>query len=380
MIATAVLVNGRPLSVVQARGIRRLVLDTLSGDTEPGDGKHEAARAIVANRSTALVDIADRSTVDRLMGALRRQLAPELDLTSRGRRYEDSTEAANVIGRDRGLVAPSTERRRVSAVRTVLNRAVRDELLTSNPLPTGREIRRTRHVAQVREVELDTVFELAEVRAIYDWVRRQPSPTRRYAAVYLLVGLAGPRPPSEIARLTIDDLTIPEEGWGEARVGGGTPAPGRRWTGTDRPHHDQQLKNAVTGITKRDVPLAPEVVMALRLHIEEFRPELVGDNRVFVSARGTPPSDDVLNDILRRACTALFAEDSPHRSATLYDLRHTAATTMLRSGMAVDVIARIMGHDPTVLLRIYAKVLRGDAARTRELMDAELARAERAAY
>jgi integrase len=40
-----------------------------------------------------------------------------------------------------------------------------------------------------------------------------------------------------------------------------------------------------------------------------------------------------------------------------HDLRHTAATAMLRAGVPVDVAAKRLGHTPTMLLTTYAHVL-----------------------
>ncbi len=51
----------------------------------------------------------------------------------------------------------------------------------------------------------------------------------------------------------------------------------------------------------------------------------------------------------------------PH--ARLHDLRHLHATTLLRAGVPVHVVAARLGHaDPAVTLRVYAHVLREHAA------------------
>lgn len=40
----------------------------------------------------------------------------------------------------------------------------------------------------------------------------------------------------------------------------------------------------------------------------------------------------------------------------LHDAPHTAATILLDSGAAVSAVAKWLGHDPAVLLRIYGHV------------------------
>jgi integrase len=40
----------------------------------------------------------------------------------------------------------------------------------------------------------------------------------------------------------------------------------------------------------------------------------------------------------------------------LHDARHTAASILLDSGAAVSAVAKWLGHDPAVLLRVYGHV------------------------
>ena len=51
----------------------------------------------------------------------------------------------------------------------------------------------------------------------------------------------------------------------------------------------------------------------------------------------------------------------PH--ARLHSLRHVHATTLLLAGVPVHVVAARLGHaDPAITLRVYAHVLREQAA------------------
>jgi integrase len=59
----------------------------------------------------------------------------------------------------------------------------------------------------------------------------------------------------------------------------------------------------------------------------------------------------------------LPAESTPLPRARLHDLRHLHATTLLLAGVPVHVVAARLGHaDPAVTLRVYAHVLREQAA------------------
>jgi integrase len=54
---------------------------------------------------------------------------------------------------------------------------------------------------------------------------------------------------------------------------------------------------------------------------------------------------------------------APLPAARLHDLRHVHATTLLLAGVPVHVVANRLGHaDPSTTLRVYAHVLREQAA------------------
>jgi integrase len=55
-------------------------------------------------------------------------------------------------------------------------------------------------------------------------------------------------------------------------------------------------------------------------------------------------------------------------AAPLHDLRHVHATTLLLAGVPVHLVAARLGHaDAAITLRIYAHVLRLDAADVGEI-------------
>ena len=64
-----------------------------------------------------------------------------------------------------------------------------------------------------------------------------------------------------------------------------------------------------------------------------------------------------------RALVAKIVERAGLPHARLHDLRHLHATTLLLAGVPVHVVAARLGHaDPAITLRVYAHVLREQAA------------------
>jgi integrase len=60
--------------------------------------------------------------------------------------------------------------------------------------------------------------------------------------------------------------------------------------------------------------------------------------------------------------------DEPLPAMRLHDLRHVHATTLLLAGVPVHVVANQLGHaDPSITLRVYAHVLREQAAGVAEV-------------
>jgi integrase len=97
---------------------------------------------------------------------------------------------------------------------------------------------------------------------------------------------------------------------------------------------------------ERVVPLSPRVVSALRTwraDQSKLRLELgdrwLGGNYVFTSIKNEPYHPDSFNDRLKFLCEkAELPQISPH------ELRHTYATRALESGMAVEVLSKLLGH------------------------------------
>jgi len=110
----------------------------------------------------------------------------------------------------------------------------------------------------------------------------------------------------------------------------------------------------------RPVPIPPELVAILRWHIGEFG--VAPDGRLFRQQNGNVVSSSTYTQVWQAARKLAFA---PHQVASPlaghpYDLRHTAVSLWLNSGVPAPTVAPRAGNSVDVLLRVYANCIDGD--------------------
>jgi integrase len=267
---------------------------------------------------------------------------------------------------DGGAVVPAVARRRRGTLGAVLRAAVRRELLATNPMD------RVEWRAPIGSMAIDvaTVPAPVDIRAIVDHVAALRSAGARYAALFAVIGIAGMRP-SEAIGLRVQDVELPPRGWGIAALRGAVTSPGTRYTGDGIVTESKGLKHRATDAT-REVPLSPELVRVLRDHLSRFEEV---DGRVFSNDGGRPPTATNYGPVWLRARAQLWPEGHPLASATVYDLRHAAATMMLRAAVPPAEVARRLGHSVDVLMRVYAGVFDDERDRSNQLIDRAMKRA-----
>jgi integrase len=200
---------------------------------------------------------------------------------------------------------------------------------------------------------------------------------RHLAAFYGCLYYAATRP-SEAANLRITDCTLPDSGWGELLLTGSSPRVSSRWTDDGKPYEERALKRRARNTT-RDVPIPPELVTLLRLHLKEHKPGLGG--RVFSAAEGSVLMSkeyaalwkDIRTLALSDTQAATPLADVP------YSLRHAGVSLWLASGVDPVEVARRAGHSVAVLYRFYAKVLDGKREQANQKIDQALRDAAEAA-
>ncbi|MFT7600101.1 MAG: integrase [Acidimicrobiales bacterium] len=218
-------------------------------------------------------------------------------------------------------------------------------------------------------VDITTVPSFSDIKGIVDFTLEGTTAAARYGTLFACVGFAGLRP-SEVMGLRVGDLTMRESDWGVAVLRGATTAPGERFSDGPGVHEDKELKQRAVGAV-RPVPLPPVLVAYLRSHLVRFPP--VG-GRVFTASTGNPLSGTSYTQAWKRARANQWPDDPTFAKVTLYDLRHSAATLMLRSGVVPAEVARRLGHSVDVLMRTYAGVLDDELDRSNALIQAELER------
>ena len=269
--------------------------------------------------------------------------------------------------RDGKTVVAAVARRRKNTLGSVLSAAQRRGHLRDNPMLRVE----WRSPAKDTAVDVSTVASYSDVLTVADHVAGQNGPGARYGALFALIGIAGTRP-SEALGLRRADLLLPASGWGTATLRGATPSPGARYTQTGERFERKALKQRAKD-TVRHVPLAPELVRRLAEHRDRF----AGDELMFPTASGSQATSSNYSPVWNRARQALWPSPHPLAESSVYNLRHAAATTMLRAGVSPAETAKRLGHSVDILLRVYAGVATNEQAAANELLDKALLRTGR---
>jgi integrase len=233
-------------------------------------------------------------------------------------------------------------------------------MIDHNPLDRVEWTLPTRNIA----VDISTVPSYGDVIEIVDHVAGLKTDGARYATLFAAVGIAGMRP-SETIALAPGSLELPSDGWGLAVLRGALTSPGTRFTSTGAVVEDKELKQRPPDAT-REVPLAPELVQRLRWHMERWPPV---NGRVFTNAADRTPTTTNYGPVWVRARTELWPSGHRLGRTTVYDLRHSAATMMLRAGVPPAEVARRLGHSVDILMRVYAGVFDDERQRSNDLID-----------
>ena len=267
--------------------------------------------------------------------------------------------------RDGTMVSPDVARRRRNSTNAVLRAAVRRGLVERNPMDRVEWRVPQRNLA----VDISTVPSFPDVCAIVELVAALRRGGARYAALFACVGMAGLRP-SEAAAISVADLHLPTSGWGLVRLRGAVTSPGTRYTADGNVREAKALKHRAAGAI-REVPLPPDLVERLCRHLNAW-PSV--DGRLFANNEGLPPASDNYGPVWVRARQQLWPAGHPLAKSTVYDLRHSAATTMLRAGVMPSEVARRLGHSVDILMRVYAGVLDDERDRSNLLIEDEIRR------
>jgi integrase len=313
--------------------------DKAAARTVPAGDEREAVLKWVSAHSIPVVRLADAAVVRAVLLGLQRNL-------------DGTKSSATAYDRRRGVFFGALEY------------AVELDLLDSNPM---QRVKVTRVKSLDEQVDPATVASLAQGRTLIEVAKNYNSRYKgRLAAFFGLMFWAGLRP-AECVDLHVADLTLPAEGWGEARLKSSDPQPGKEWLDEDAKDGAKSLKHRADGAI-RVVPLDPELVALLLWHLATWPPNETG--RVFTGphARSTRvPKQQYLRVFHEVRALA----ELPDRVAVRpYDLRHACVSRQLAAGVPGTDVAAWAGHSLAVLNKTYAKVIDGQKPVLLARMDA----------
>ncbi len=107
------------------------------------------------------------------------------------------------------------------------------------------------------------------------------------------------------------------------------------------------------------MPIPAELVGLLRTHLETFGTGGAGE--VFRNERGGPFNEASARRAWARARLSTLTEEQIQSPLARrpYDLRHAAASHWLNNRVPATEVARRLGHDVAVLLKVYANCIDG---------------------
>ena len=178
--------------------------------------------------------------------------------------------------------------------------------------------------------------------------------------------------PAEVVALRASDCELPAAGWDDFSWAGSELWAGHEWTDNGEARERRALKRRASNAV-RIVPIPPELVQLLRMHVETFG---TGDaGRVFSNERGGPFVEASARRAWARARLSALSEEQVHSPLVRRPcyLRHAAASLWLNNGVPATEVARRLGHDVAVLLKIYANCIDGQEAEINDRITAALA-------
>lgn len=262
---------------------------------------------------------------------------------------------------DGKAVAASSVRRNRAILHNALQYAIELGILDANPIDAVK----VASIKTARAIDKRCVLNRTQAAALLDWVKNRPRGGVRLHAFFAALYYAGLRPEEAVA-LRVQDLTLPESGWGEILAHKAAPEVGKQWTDSGKPHDERHLKGRAEGET-RPVPAHPALVRILREYIANPNPKqgaqpLRQSDLLFGGERGGELAGVVFRRAWERARIMVL---TPEEAASplgkrVYDLRHTCLTTWLNSGVPAAQVAAWAGNSVPVLLSIYVNCISGN--------------------
>jgi integrase len=128
-----------------------------------------------------------------------------------------------------------------------------------------------------------------------------------------------------------------------------------------------------TAAGNRVLPIGNTLLQDLQRHYESQREHIAfmgsswkDQNLVFPSSIGTP----LQPYCPQKTCKRIFAAIGLDDSFTFHNLRHTAASIMLKNGMSLVEVSKYLGHSsPVITAQVYAHVMPGGLEKAMDIFD-----------
>ena len=282
------------------------------------------------------------------------QLMRSLDSVDAVGKLLDRSALSVVTGRP--LKSSSRDKNR-SAASVVYAEAVRVGAVSNNHIRNVRQHKYSSH----KVAEPEAVPSPAQARELVDALSTiSKQAVHQYRAFFTLMWCCGTRP-SELYGLRFGSgFDLPETGWGSIVLRNPLVGSSSRWTDDGETAEQRHAMKARTEGSVRVIHVPPEAVQELRAHIQRTKPAH-GDH-LFRNSVGKPLDQSAVAEVWRkcrrRACGGRF-------TLPLYELRHTAGSTMLEAGNSPATVAAQLGNSVAVLQRTYARTVADTNAASR---------------
>jgi len=236
------------------------------------------------------------------------------------------------------LSATTANRTRIVA-RACIVAAVQTGAIPGDPWPPRSRTRARRKVARRRRsVDPRRLPDPPTMARAIDAIGSHQPGSQTYRVMTAVAYYAGLRP-SEVVMIRRGSLDLPASGWGRVHV-------------TEADISFDEPGEPKTG--PRNVPIPPVLVDMLAKWVAE-QGIVEGSQLLFRTRTGSRPSQSNWVRSWHRALETLGLP--PLR---VYDCRHAAATTWLRSGVPLGETARRLGHSVETLVTTYVGALQDD--------------------
>jgi integrase len=255
------------------------------------------------------------------------------------------------------LYAPNTQNRLIAVAKTALSDAVKRGLIEAVPWPRRESGATAKSDLKYSDDALDEeVPSVIQLLTILDAMKNHQPASHLYRALSAVCGFAGLRP-GEAVVLEVEDLFLPEIGWGSIRVK-------RAWSGVDGDRWNSRLEEIAGPKTLRSRRTVPIPQLLVWILAEWMKRADIETGPLFLTRSGSRPTQSNWCRALARASIAVEWSNT----LTPYGLRRTNASHLAQSIPIAEAAARL-GHSVEILTKHYVKRVSGQMELSNEILD-----------